>query len=157
MANKNQIGLHNGDLSFDIEKIKGYDKPKIKKDEYDSTDELAYVIEVNDNSYFYVNRKERDEDFVTLKKLLAGQTVLKLDKVGFVKFMTDEGARDINNTFAQKLIKKGSFTIEDLLDDCAYIPSNIIKNKSKVPSNLQFQKVDNEFEVNPRHFIVVIK
>lgn len=154
MANKNKTGLHNGDLSFDIEKIKGYDKPKIKKDAFES-EEVTYTIEVNDISYFYADKKDRDEDFIALKKMLAGQTVLLVRKAGFVDFMTDENGIGMF-TVAKKLIKKGSFTIEDLLKICAYIPSSIIKNKSKVPKQLQLNKVDNNFEVFPENFIVVI-
>ena len=65
-----KTGLLNGDLAFDLEKIKGYDKPKIKKDGYEN-EEVVYTIEVNDNSYMYLNNKDRDEDFVMLKKHLS--------------------------------------------------------------------------------------
>jgi hypothetical protein len=153
MATKKNTGLHNGDLSFDIEKIKGYDKPKVKKDAFEN-EEVTYTIEVNDESYFYADKKDRDEDFATLKKLLSGKIVLQIKTKEFVKFMTDDNGTDITEV-AKKLIKKGSFTVEDLLSTCGYIPSNCISNKTKVPNELRLDESYGEFEVYPENFIIL--
>jgi len=53
----------NSDLSRDLEKIKDYHRPKMVKDEMENDGEDVYTIEVLDNSYFYVNESDRDEDF----------------------------------------------------------------------------------------------
>ena len=57
------IGLSNGDLSRDLEKIKDYHRPKTVKSSFENDGETTYTIEVLDNSYFYVNETDRDEDF----------------------------------------------------------------------------------------------
>lgn len=59
----NDIGLSNGDLAFDLEKIKDYHRPKLVKSSFENDGETTYTIEVLDNSYFYVNVEDRDEDF----------------------------------------------------------------------------------------------
>jgi hypothetical protein len=53
----------NSDLSRDLEKIKDYHRPKLSKDEMENDGEDMYTIEVLDNTYFYVNESDRDEDF----------------------------------------------------------------------------------------------
>ena len=57
------IKLSNGDLSRDLEKIKDYHRPKLVKSSFENDGETTYTIEVLDNSYFYVNIEDRDEDF----------------------------------------------------------------------------------------------
>ena len=59
----NDIGLSNGDLAFDLEKIKGYHRPKLVKSWFENDGEKTYTIEVSDSSYFYINVEDRDEDF----------------------------------------------------------------------------------------------
>jgi len=155
MANKKNTGFHNGDLAFDLEKIKGYDKPKIKKDSYENED-VVYTIEVNDNSYMYFGKKERDKDYKTLSDIIfLGKPLLKVKTADFVEFMTDENGTDIQE-IADKLIKKGSFTLEDLVETCGYIPSRVIKGKTKVPKDLRDNEEDGDFEVSPENFIVLL-
>ena len=53
----------NSDLSRDLEKIKDYHRPKLVKSSFENEGETTHTIEVLDNSYFYVNETDRDEDF----------------------------------------------------------------------------------------------
>lgn len=62
--------FNSGQLSFDIDKISSYDSPQIKKESYKTEGETTYTIEVNDESYLYPNKEERDQDFKELKSLL---------------------------------------------------------------------------------------
>ena len=68
---KKKFNFLNGDLKRDLEKIKNYDSPKIKKDEMENDGEDMFTIEVADNSYFYVNKADRNADIKTLKEALA--------------------------------------------------------------------------------------
>lgn len=62
--------FHNGDLSFDIEKIMSFDAPISISKEYDSNLDYPYAIDVEDGSYFYPEQKERDEDYQKLKLIV---------------------------------------------------------------------------------------
>ena len=65
-----KIKFNNGDLSFDIEKIKSFDVPiKIVKSR-DKTLDYPFAIDVQDTSYWYVNQSERDKDFQVLKSII---------------------------------------------------------------------------------------
>lgn len=154
MANTKTTGLINGDLAFDLEKLRGYDKPKVKKDAYEN-EEVVFTIEVNDSSYMYLSKTDRDKDFAILKRYLAGKPFLQIKTVPFVEFMTDENGIGMLSV-ANKLIKKGSFTLEDLVASCEYIPSHIIRGKTKIPKELRNNEVIGEFEVSPNNFIVVL-
>jgi hypothetical protein len=68
---KKKFNFKNGDLIRDLEKIKSYDSPKIKKDEMENDGEDIFTIEVNDVSYFYVNKDDRNADIKILKEALA--------------------------------------------------------------------------------------
>lgn len=72
MATKKSTGLINSDLAFSLEKIQGYDKPTIKKDEYENDGTDIFTIEVNDNSFMYASHADRNKDFKKLKSILAG-------------------------------------------------------------------------------------
>lgn len=71
MATTKKLILNHTNLAFDLDKIKGYDKPTIKKSRFknDVHDEI-FTIEINDNSYFFYNKEERDADVTILKELL---------------------------------------------------------------------------------------
>ena len=86
-------------------------------------------------------------------KTSKGKPVLKVNTAEFVNFMTDEDGTDMQE-IAKKLIKKGSFTLDDLVETCGYIPSRAIK--SRVPKDLRDNEEDGEFEVNPKDFTVVL-
>ncbi len=60
----------NGDLNFDIEKIKSFDVPIVVAKAYDKNLDYPFAIDVEDNSYFYAEQKERDEDFEKLKTVI---------------------------------------------------------------------------------------
>lgn len=154
MANTKLTGLNNGDLAFDLEKIKDYDKPTVKKDEYENED-VVFTIEVNDQSYMYLDKSDRDKDYKLLKKHLSGKLVLLIKTAPFVYFMTDENGTDIQE-IATKLIKKGSFSLKDLVETCAYIPSQVIQNKMIVPKNFKSNCSFGNFEVNPKDFILIL-
>lgn len=65
--------FNNSNLKSDIEKILNYSQTGIKRDKFSNDVHGAcYTIEVNDNSYFYIDPAERNKDFATLKKLLKG-------------------------------------------------------------------------------------
>jgi hypothetical protein len=68
---KKKFNFLNGDLIRDLEKIKSYDSPQIKKDEMENDGENIYVMDVNDSAYFYVNKTDRNSDVKTLKEYLA--------------------------------------------------------------------------------------
>lgn len=68
---KKKSNFLNGDLIRDLEKIKSYDSPKIKKDELENDGTDIYIMDVNDSAYFYVNKKDRDSDVKALKEYLA--------------------------------------------------------------------------------------
>ena len=59
--------FHNGDLSFEIEKIMSFDAPISISKECDYFFDNPYAIDVEDSSYWYANEKERDEDYQKLK------------------------------------------------------------------------------------------
>jgi len=153
MGNRKTTGLIHTDLAFDLEKLKGYDKPKVRKDGY-TNEEVVYTIEVNDQTYQYFQKKDRDADCKLLKRHLAGVPVLQIKTKEFVTFMTDDDGTDMR-TIAKSLIKKGSFTIEELLEDCSYIPSRAIANIKKIPKELRNGENDGDFEVYPDDFIVL--
>lgn len=156
MANIKLTGLTNGNLAFELEKIKCYDKPKVKKQEFQNdVHGIVFTIEVNDSSYFYGSKKERDKDLATLKKHLVGKPVIHVNTKQFVEFMTDDNGTEMDEV-AKILIKKGSYTVEDMLSNCGYIPSSIIKNKNKVPKEFRDAEIDGDFEVNPENCIVFL-
>ena len=61
--------LSNGDLRTDIEKHQSADEVDISIDEYNNTEEFTWVIDVNDDGYFYYNKVDRDNDYEILKDL----------------------------------------------------------------------------------------
>lgn len=64
------IKFNNGDLSWDIEKIKNFDAPITISKSYDDNLDYPFGIDVEDSSYWYAEQKDRDEDFRSLKKVV---------------------------------------------------------------------------------------
>ena len=64
------IKFNNGDLSWDIEKIKSFDAPITISKSYDDNLDYPFGIDVEDSSYWYAEQKDRDEDFRNLKKVV---------------------------------------------------------------------------------------
>lgn len=64
------IKFNNGDLSWDIEKIKNFDAPITISKSYDDNLDYPFGIDVEDSSYWYAEQKDRDEDFRNLKKVV---------------------------------------------------------------------------------------
>jgi hypothetical protein len=69
--------LHNGDLNNDLEKIfsnqESFESDEQKmavSKEVDFNLDYPYAIDVEDESYFYANEKERNEDYIALCFLL---------------------------------------------------------------------------------------
>lgn len=64
--------MNNENLKFDLEKIKSFDLPiKVEKSFIlDNNFDYPFIIDVNDNSYFYAEEKERDDDYNNLLKYL---------------------------------------------------------------------------------------
>jgi hypothetical protein len=67
-----KFSFNNGDLQNDIEKIMTYSILGIDKNQDDNLD-LPYIIDVNDNSYFYKNVLERNIDFGLLRQKINEQ------------------------------------------------------------------------------------
>ena len=72
-----KILFNNNDLTFNIEKIESFDTPITVSKEYDDNLDYPFALDVEDESYFYLNKKERDEDFETLK--------INLPKLSFIE------------------------------------------------------------------------
>jgi hypothetical protein len=64
------IKFNNGDLSWDIKKIKNFDAPITISKSYDDNLDYPFGIDVEDSSYWYAEQKDRDEDFRNLKKVV---------------------------------------------------------------------------------------
>ena len=60
--------FHNNNLNFDLDKISSYDEVDIEMD-YDKNLVDKYIIRVNDNSYFYRERADRNTDYHKLKRM----------------------------------------------------------------------------------------
>ena len=67
--------FNNGNLARDFEKIMTYSILGIDKNQDDNLD-LPYIIDVNDASYFYANKLERNQDFALLKLKINEQCVV---------------------------------------------------------------------------------
>lgn len=60
--------FYNSNLNFDLEKILSYDLPvKIIKN-FDLDLDYPYILQVQDNDFFYPTKKERNKDY---KKLIS--------------------------------------------------------------------------------------
>ncbi len=64
------VVFNNGDLNFEIEKIKSFDAPISISKEFDSNLDYPYAIDIEDSSYFYPEQEERDEDYEKLKTVV---------------------------------------------------------------------------------------
>lgn len=64
------IIFNNKDLQFEIDKIVSFDPPITVSKEYDGNLDNPFVLDVEDNSFWYSEQKERDEDFETLKSIV---------------------------------------------------------------------------------------
>ena len=65
----NSVRFNHSSLNFDIDKLMAFDNLNVSTtEEYHL--EYPFVIEVNDSSYFYASRKDRDADFIKLKKCI---------------------------------------------------------------------------------------
>ena len=62
-----RIKFINNDLTNDIEKIESFDVPITVKKDYDSNLDYPYILDVEDNSYFYANESDQNNDFDLLK------------------------------------------------------------------------------------------
>ena len=65
-----RVKFNNADLSFDIEKIESFDVPITISKGYDSNLDYPFAIDVEDTSYWYAEREERDVDFEKLKSIV---------------------------------------------------------------------------------------
>ena len=59
-------GFKNLDLANDLGKIKTFDEPEIIQSFDESQEDTIHILDVNDESYFYVNESDRDADVVNL-------------------------------------------------------------------------------------------
>lgn len=64
------IKFNNGDLSFDIQKIKSFDAPITVAKSYEPNLDYPFGIDVEDTSYWYAEEQERNEDFEKLKSIV---------------------------------------------------------------------------------------
>jgi hypothetical protein len=58
----NMKNFKNQNLKFDFDKIKSYDEISIRFDKVSDND-YPYVLDINDNSYFYANDEDRAHDY----------------------------------------------------------------------------------------------
>lgn len=61
--------LTNWDLSRDIERIEGFNLPITVSRAYDSNLDYPYAIDIEDTSYWYLDKRDRDHNFEVLKNL----------------------------------------------------------------------------------------
>ena len=65
----------NGDLELDLQKHLSADKIHLVKNEIEKNKKLgitgAWILDVNDDGYWYLNQKDRDHDFILMSKLMA--------------------------------------------------------------------------------------
>jgi hypothetical protein len=71
-----KYNLNNGDLSFDLDKIKSFDAPITVSKSFDSNLDNKYAINIEDTSYWYSEETDRDRDFEDLKLLLTEFTFI---------------------------------------------------------------------------------
>ena len=65
------IKFNNGDLSFDIQKIKFFPVPITVAKSFEATFDYPYGLDVEDTTYWYAEEKERNEDFEKLKSIVS--------------------------------------------------------------------------------------
>jgi hypothetical protein len=66
-----QIRFHNGDLDFEIyDKIKSFVSHTSITVNEDYNLDYPFILDVEDSSYFYANKLDRDSDYIKLKELL---------------------------------------------------------------------------------------
>lgn len=73
-----RIKFNNGDLSNDIEKIESFDVPICVKKDFDGNLDYPYILDVKDNSYFYANKSDRNNDFDLLKSSMPEYSFVEL-------------------------------------------------------------------------------
>ena len=62
--------FNNSQLTFDVERIQNFDVPITVAKAFDSNLDYPFAIDVEDESYFYPEQAERDEDFERLKSIV---------------------------------------------------------------------------------------
>ncbi len=62
--------MYNKDLEFDLEKLKDFDPPITVVKTFDDNLDFPCVIDVEDNSYFYIREQYRDNDFNLLREAI---------------------------------------------------------------------------------------
>jgi hypothetical protein len=65
-----QIRFHNGDLDFEIDKIKSFVSHTSITVNEDYNLDYPFILDVEDSSYFYADKLDRDSDYIKLKELL---------------------------------------------------------------------------------------
>lgn len=71
----NDISFNNTQLHFDFEKIQRYnidDVRYISKDYDEEMEPYPYIIDILDDSYYYTDEDERDEDYKILEIYIRG-------------------------------------------------------------------------------------
>lgn len=54
--------MKNKNLEFDLERLLSYDEYSYTDISTDYDEDLGYILDIKDSSYFYINCKDRDED-----------------------------------------------------------------------------------------------
>jgi len=72
------IDFNNQDLRFDIQKIQSFDTPITVSKSYEETFNYPYALDVEDTSYWYAEKNERDEDFEKLKTIIPSFSFIEL-------------------------------------------------------------------------------
>lgn len=147
------IQFKNSDLERDIEKIENFDVPITVSKEFDINLNVPFAIDVEDGSYFYANKDERDSDFELLKSIVP--------KFSFVENMGNNKIQE-----AKKLLQDNAYQVANLwnIADDKELPYSLLDLANSLgwtctdADNFQYGKKISEKvfifkELNQRKFI----
>jgi hypothetical protein len=81
----------NNQITFDLIRLKSFDNPEIVCSYDDSQEEPMFILNVNDESYFYINEIDRDADCEKLTEILEiVKLVSFLEERGFQVHLTEQ-------------------------------------------------------------------
>ncbi len=82
--------------------------------------------------------------------------ILKVDRKRFIDWILDENGLT-EHDLGKTIKRKGSVSAEDLMKQAGYLPSELLRNKTRVPDELKDNRseIDGDFEVYPEDFTVV--
>ena len=114
-----QIRFHNGDLNFEIDKIKSLVCHTSITVNEDYNLDYRFILDVGDSSYFYANKLDRDSDYIKLKELLfTAKNLKKMIVKNLDDFLLGRNVNDFVFTVLDKYSnEKLTWDILDVLDE----------------------------------------